>query len=166
MGSRGEEMRSVTDFVEQSPYIEKDGLKYYNENVFRSAIMEYHNERLPNTAPAVKEMMSSLKTKADVIRFYAVESVCNVYGVTESELLGKSKKGVLPDARFTLISIMSMHIKNDSEIARQTGYRDNTSILHARRRHNEILEVYPHGEYARNFKSVYDLFHKILEIKK
>lgn len=60
------------------------------------------------------------------------EQVCNAFGVTWSQIVGKSRKGIIPKARFAYCYLCREYLKMPLQAIGDTiGGRDHTTVMHA-----------------------------------
>lgn len=67
-------------------------------------------------------------------------AVCRVFEISESDLTGTTKKGVIGEARLAYAYLLYYHVsKNKSEISRWMGRKDSHSAIEAIARAEDLI---------------------------
>lgn len=74
-----------------------------------------------------------------------LDATCRQFEVSRGDVLGKSRKAHIVDARFAAAWVARRRLRRHSypEIGRLMGGRDHTSIMHAVRRADEVRALDP-----------------------
>lgn len=140
------EERLYKDFIQENNLTVKDLDRLIDPSIYR---MKKLKDPFPEVPKPTNDELVALVTIADE------------FGVTPEQVLGRSRKIEIADARRIYYVILFVYFNYKLEKTGSRLNRDHSTVIHAVRRHDSLLSSDP--RYAKRFFSILDGLHELIE---
>ena len=106
--------------------------------------------------PGITEVLRMFRTKEDHMRSI-VNSVVKITDVTYQEIMGKSRKRKIVDARYLCIAVILDVVPIGVAALGKFFNKDHSTMIHAKRKYADLMGLYP-DEYLYKYTLITDLY--------